>query len=617
MIVDNLTKFNQKKKLWMTPKHPMYIRSVDFKILYGAAILIQAEIDSFSNPLNNFELERLLVSGLHLEREQMAKVLSVAKEEEKVYAALQKQLISEREKYLLLLDMINVSLSKEKLPVKEKEHIEQVRNQLKVNGKCMTLIYEFSIAANREDVTRCREILHRMHLQDMELTPLDMKYYIMRLWGTMDCTQQMLVEAKEVRIAERCQILEDLVLTKGMRLIFDHCEVRIHGNILLNGGELIIEDSKVIRKGDSHRACFNMKSVYSRILIDRSEMDCRNLGMLVRAEAGNLLIRDSLIYQTTRGAAIRFWGNAVKIVNTTFYNCYSPEDGGAIMIRTPEGEVTKCRFRNCEARRGGAVFGVEGNKITHCVFEECCVAEYGAAIFYHGFVRANMHHLRYKNCCPEGAETVQYLAPMATFHITGEYHITVSTIIDCPVIVETEGNLVIENANIYLNYSICCRGGLQMKNVHMISTHLKDTDMIILEHSRNCRIHHCEFNGMCKTGGISASGSRIMISNSLFRNMSGGRAIYDAFSPDIRETIFNYCEKGAVFCQNGEIKRCVFVNCRAKNGAGVSMYGTRGVIEQCNFRRCIADHTGGAVDRMLGQRVIKCTCEDCKPNDIS
>ena len=54
MIVDNLTKFNQKKKLWMTPKHPMYIRSVDFKILYGAAILIQAEIDSFSNPLNNF-----------------------------------------------------------------------------------------------------------------------------------------------------------------------------------------------------------------------------------------------------------------------------------------------------------------------------------------------------------------------------------------------------------------------------------------------------------------------------------------------------------------------------------------------------------------------------------
>ena len=24
MIIDNLTKFNQKKKLWMTPKHPLY-----------------------------------------------------------------------------------------------------------------------------------------------------------------------------------------------------------------------------------------------------------------------------------------------------------------------------------------------------------------------------------------------------------------------------------------------------------------------------------------------------------------------------------------------------------------------------------------------------------------
>ena len=169
----------------------------------------------------------------------------------------------------------------------------------------------------------------------------------------------------------------------------------------MNGGELIIEDSKVIRKGDSHRACFNMKSVYSRILIDRSEMDCRNLGMLVRAEAGNLLIRDSLIYQTTRGAAIRFWGNAVKIVNTTFYNCYSPEDGGAIMIRTPEGEVTKCRFRNCEARRGGAVFWWREIRL-HIVFLRNAAWQNMERLFsIMDLSGANMHHLRYKNCCPK------------------------------------------------------------------------------------------------------------------------------------------------------------------------------------------------------------------------
>lgn len=617
MIVDNLTKFNQKKKLWMTPKHPLFTKSTQYKIMYGAVVFMQAEINCLANPLNNFELERLLVSGFQLESEEMAKVLSYAKQEAIVFDYLFKEFETERECYLLLLDMMNVSLRDGHMLPKEKEHIDLIGRMLGVDDKRLTLIYEFAVNASEEKVQQCREILHRMHIQDMDLTPVDMKYYIMRLWETMECNQQMLDEEREVRIVERCQIMEDLVLTKGMRLIFDHAEVRIHGNILLDGGELIVEDSKIIRKSDSHRACFNMKSVHSKIIVDNSEMDCRNLGMLIRAEAGKLLVRSSVIYQTTRGAAIRFWGNAVKIVDSTFYDCYSPEDGGAIMIRTPDGEVTGCKFRECEARRGGAIFAVEGNKISHCTFENCCVAEYGAVIFYHGFVRANMHHLSYKDCCPEGAEVIQYLAKMGTFHITGEYRINVSTIIDCPIIVEAEGNLGIENATVYVNYSIHCRGSLQMKNVKLISNHLKDTDIIKLEHSRSCRIHHCEFNGMCQTGGISASGSRITVSKSLFRNMSGGRAIYDAFSPDIRECIFNYCEDGAVFCQNGEIKRCVFVNCRGKNGAGVSMYGTKGVVEQCNFRRCIADYTGGAIDRLLGQQVIKCRYEECKPNDVS
>ena len=35
MIVDNLTKFNQKKKLWMTPKHPLYGKSVEYTIWCG------------------------------------------------------------------------------------------------------------------------------------------------------------------------------------------------------------------------------------------------------------------------------------------------------------------------------------------------------------------------------------------------------------------------------------------------------------------------------------------------------------------------------------------------------------------------------------------------------
>lgn len=617
MIVDNLTKFNQRKKLWMTPKHPLYTKSKEYRIIYGAAVFMQAELDRLTSPLNNFELQRLLSSGFRLDSDGMSKVLRYSKEKEKVVNYLLENFTTAREKYLLLLDMYHVSIKDDEIKEDALEAARLFGKLFGVSAAHQKMLIEFAKAAVREDVSKSRDLLHRMHVQNMDLTPVDMKYYIMNLWDTIECNQMMMETERNVRIVERCVIKEDLVLTKGMQLIFDHAEVRIFGNILLQGGMLRIEDSKIIRKGDRHRACINMKDADSRIDVISSEVDCRNLGMMIRAEAGSLFMDKSMVYRTTRGAAIRFWGHEIKVENSAFSECYSHEDGGAMMIRTPNAIVTNCQFRNCEAKRGGAIFAIEGGQITNCTFRECCVAEFGAAIFYHGLARANVHHLKYVDCYPEGVEAVQYLSKLSTFQITGDYRVVVSTILDCPLIVEASGNLTIENANIYMNYPIRCRGSLQMRNVKLISQHLETRDMLILEHSKNCRIHHCELNGMGKSSGIYAAGSKLVVSNSLFRNMSGGRAIYDALSPEIKECIFNFCQSGAVYAQNGEVKNCVFVNCRAKSGAGVLMYGNRGGIEQCNFRRCISDFSGGAIDRALGQKISKCTYEACKPDNFS
>ena len=105
MIIDNLTKFNQKKKLWMTPKHPLYGKSVDYKIIYGAVVFMQAEINCLSSPLNNFELERLLISGFGLDSDGMSQVLRLSKEKSIVIDKLMRAFASDREKYLLMLDL--------------------------------------------------------------------------------------------------------------------------------------------------------------------------------------------------------------------------------------------------------------------------------------------------------------------------------------------------------------------------------------------------------------------------------------------------------------------------------------------------------------------------------
>lgn len=108
--------------------------------------------------------------------------------------------------------------------------------------------------------------------------------------------------------------------------------VRIYGNISIEGGTLIAENSKLIRKSDSHRACVNIRRA-GKVIMEQCDIDCRNYGMFLRAQDGEAVIRDSEIYHTTRGAAVRFWGKTLELTGTVFHHCYSRENGGAVMAR--------------------------------------------------------------------------------------------------------------------------------------------------------------------------------------------------------------------------------------------------------------------------------------------
>ena len=154
-----------------------------------------------------------------------------------------------------------------------------------------------------------------------------------------------------------------------------------------------------------------------------------------------------------------------------------------------------------------------------------------------------------------------------------------------------------------------------MERVQIFSNEMEHNDMIVLEHARGCRIRECRLDGMGKQGGIFSSGTRIEVENSVFCNMRGGRAIFNALYPVIKECVFNYCQDGGIHCQGGSIEHCQFVNCRGKSGAGVTMLGKRGRIEKCQFIRCIADVSGGAIDRNVGNQVVRCEFRDCQPGD--
>lgn len=617
MVQDILTKFNNKKRAWLTPKHSFYLRKETFKKWYGAALFLQAQKNKSFPVLNNPELERILKAGLGLNADQISQIIHFSREESAVIDQVSEQMISDREKVLFILDLLDVSYSEKGWDTEAEDWIDLWGRILGVFQAWVFVLRAFIESARKEEYERCMEFAKQIQEWEIGLSEAELKFYNIQSGTEMECTQSRLEQEKEIHLVDRCEIREDLTLKPGMHLIIDHAEVRVYGNIALRGGRLSIEHSKMIRKTGSHRACVNIHHQESSVDISNSEIDCRNYGMFLRAEFGTVTIADSRISRTTRGAAIRFWGEKIAIERVSFQECYSPDDGGALMLRGGSGIVQDCYFRDCEARCGGAIYSVEGMQIHHCHFEHCCVAEYGAAVYYKGMIGKQVHHLEYIDCCPSGAETVQYLYVKNGITVNRELHIRESTILDCELYVEARGVFVIEEANLYLNYPIYCKGTLRMKNVRVLCGQLGSGDMIVLDHAKQSEMYHCDFDGMLRTGAISATGTRLQIAKSIFRNTSGGRAVYNAYAPEISDSIFNFCQGGAIYAQSGTIRRCVFINCREKNGAGIWMYGTSGMIEQCNFKRCVADSRGGAVDRSAGHQVVRCLFEDCQPNNVS
>lgn len=604
MIIGNRTKLHYKKKAWLTPKHPLYFEDKKFKLYYAAAVVMQAQVRHEMTPEQNFELERFLYRGMEICSDDMRVVTELVENPSEVFDYLYANITGKKQKYLLLLDCYNVSCKGE-LSREEREHISLTAHILEVPERYLRYFEMFVRAAGDEKEEECRKFYGQMREMGIELSLMELKYYLMSLSEEFECRQEHLEKMKRLRLVDKCVLKEDIVLRDGMELHMDCAVVRIYGNITLDGGKLFVENSRIIRKGNSHRACINIRRE-GELLIRKSDIDCRNQGMLVRAQDGKVSIFDSEIYNTTRGAAVRFWGDSLRIERCLFHHCYSNDDGGAVLVRDGRANISKCRFWHCEAVNGGAICSKGRTELKNCFFKKCYASEYGAAVFYHGFIGTNICDLQVQECFPEQMEIVQYLSENRSLDITGDMEICDNTVLDCEIDIASSGSLWIHDASVFLRYPIKCRGWLNLERVYISVDEMQYHDMILVEHARGCRIRESRLDGMGQNGGIFATGTHLELYQSVFCNMKGGRAIFNALSPVIRECVFNYCQNGGVHCLDGTLEKCLFVNCRGKSGAGISMLGRRGEIKECRFLRCISDMDDGPVDRAVGCRVVDC-----------
>lgn len=610
-----LKRLQNKKKMWSTPKHPLYFQGIEYKIIYGAGVFMHAGLHKSVNTLNNFELERLLTKGLVLDEKEKTIIIHMAQDEKRVVDSIIRILKTPLEKELFLMDLISVSMGADVMSDEERQSIDLFADLLSVEEEKRKLLEKFVINAFLHDKRQAIKTVEAMERAGLSVTMAELKYYMTDLEYIKRAENKMFEEGSSLHLTDQCIVNEDLVVKQGQTLIISNAKLEMYGTILLDGGVVQVQGSRFVKRSQNHKPMIQVKN-YSELDIVDSEFLCKNCCSAIWQENGQLFFKDSQIKEALGGAVI-FDGRKLQIDGVRFESCFSNGDGGGICLGNGIGQIKNCEFYDCQGRRGGGIFGKDGIKILNCSFHFCKAVEYGGSVFYEGEIGENIISCSSEQCYPKGEEIIQHLEEREVKKINGTYTISWSTLLDQPVEVEENGQLNMEDSFIYLNEKIDCKGFLRISNCKVRGLEIKGKDMFILERARGAELLQSDFDGNLKYGIFYAEGTRLKMDGCVVRNTAGGRGIFNMYASLVENSVFSFCQKGAVYCQGSRIKNCHFVNCRGKSGAGILAYGGNTLIENCRFIRCITTYSGGGIDATGRDIVQNCMFEECKPDNMS
>ncbi len=610
-----LKRLQNKKKMWVTPKHPLYFQSIEYKIIYGAGVFMHAGLHKNVNTLNNFELDRLLSKGFDFTEREKAMVVRMARDEKKIVDAIIRIIKSPVEKELFLMDLMSVSMGSDIMSDEEKQSIHLFSELLSIEQEKVKLLEQFVISAFLRDKIKAMKTIENMNQTKMAVTMAELKYYMTDLDYVIKAESKTFDKENNLQLIDNCIIEEDIVVKQGQTLMITNAVVEMQGSIIVDGGIVKIQGSRLIKASKNQEPLIRVKS-YSELDIVDAEFLCKNCCSAIYQENGQLFLKDAFIKETLGGGVV-FKGRKIQIDNVSFEDCFCNKNGGGIRLRNGIGQIKNCHFYDCQAKCGGGIYGRVGVKILNCDFHFCKAVEYGGSIFFEGEIGEHILNCNSVQCYPKGEEIIQHLTGNEVKEIEKEYKIQWSTVLDQPIFVEENATIVLENAIIYLNQPIRCKGFLEISNCKVRGLDIIGRDMFVLERAKGAKLLQSDFNGNCKYGIFYAEGTRIKMDGCVIRNTGDGRGIFNMYASVIENSIFSFCEKGGIYCQGSKIRNCHFVNCRGKSGAGVLAYGVNTVIENCKFIRCVTLYSGGAIDATGRNTIENCIFEECKPDNIS
>lgn len=551
-----LTKFNRKKNLWISKKHPLFLENNGFKTLYTSALLMHTRLNANANPLSNPELERLITKGFQLTSKELISMLALSKEVEMLVDEVIDALNTKKKQLLFYFDLVNMSTSSFTITQEEQQSLDLFAQLLGIDPMEKDLISQFISAASRKEYKDCIQIFKQMELSDFPVSMMDISYYMITYDSQNRITPADIRSGTINDFHGDCLFEGIFILPPGTTIHISNAIVKVNGNFVTNGGTLHIENSwidfssKTTMEEFSHAFLFSKNG--GRIQLKNTTLQCDNVGGLLHQSDGLTTIEHCTIENTSVVPAIVSNGHTLSIQQCSFSHCFGKQKGGAILIKNGSAQIQNCTFKDCMAYYGGAIYANHHTMILHCAFEYCYATEYGSAIFYHGEIRSNVEKCDCSHCYPKESTILQYIGDqISSYHISKEITFTYSTLFDCPVFVDEFGIFSMEEATLYLHHHIICHGIINLKKVKVLEYQMEERDFFQLKTPKTCHFHQCEFDANGKHGIFYAVQARIRVTGCIFKNTSGGRAIYNAFMPVIDGCVFSYCEKGALYCNAG------------------------------------------------------------------
>lgn len=615
VIQDTLTKLKKKRKELMTVRHPLYFMSEEEKVVYCATLFLQLKMNEKRNPLNHFEFNRLLIQGLSLSNDIISRILVAAKNKHDLLEKLLKVLDAPQKKYFFMLDLNNLCMKENGLSEEEKEAFFIFGKMLGVTKEQMNFIQKFILSAYYDETEQCMKCYESMSQFDMDLTMNQLKYYIPTIPYINVVEGRNLKFMEEMELRDQCTIYGTIYVKEGTSLIIADANVSLYGQIIVDGGKLLIYHSTLEYKGTENLPLILVKS-YSKLVINGGKFLCHNRSGGIKQMNGSLHIRQSEFYDTNIHQAILFSGENAIITQCKFSNCYVRGKGAAIYKKSGRVNISQCTFDSCRANNGGAIYAKKGTRITDCKFHHCKALEFGDSIYFYGEIENRISHCMFETGIMDSKEVVQFIPKEVKCRISGEKWLKYSTIFEAGFYVEPDAVFNIENARIFLGQPAMVLGSLNMSRCYVAPFGLKGKDMIEISNAAMSEFEHTVFDGEGKCSIFHASGTKLFLNHCILKNTVGGRAIYQCTDSKILNSIFSFCEEGGIYMLSGVVKDCKFINCRGDKGAGIEVKGNRTVIDGCSFIRCIARMTGGGIHAFGGNQVTGCSYKECKPNHI-